>query len=171
MGKSLIILVICVQLITQIINFVPTAMGLMPDSSGTKQYSISISSGLKSGQLKLDCIVLDNSNATTRGNVEHVLEPGESFGWDFKLRKVHDPWLNRDTSYQCNFEWNDKKYVFAIWRGSDPEPCGGVAIHWKVLEDGFYFLCGKDNWQKRYTWGGVFHFLPSPPATSTGTWI
>ena len=174
MGKYWITLVICVELISQIINFVPATMALiMPDNDGKKQYSILISSGLKSGQLKLHCIVLGIGNGTTRGDVEHVLEPGKSFGWDFKLPKVDNPWLNYLTSYKCNFEWNDKKYGLYVWNGSNPEPCRGGTIHWAVLEDGLYFQCdgGKGNWQKRFTWGTVFHLGPGPSTNITATWI
>ncbi|KAJ8442067.1 hypothetical protein Cgig2_007905 [Carnegiea gigantea] len=146
MGKYWITLVICIQLITQIINFVPTTMA---SGYGKDKYSILISSGLKWGQLKVHCKVN-----------EFVLEPGKSFGWDFE---VDIEWLGYYNYYSCNFDWNGKEVDLNAWNGEHGGTCAESKTHWAVLEDGFYFRCvgGKGNWEKWLTWEGRIHLGPS----------
>jgi len=153
MEKYWITFVICVQLIPQIINFVPTTMAYV---YGEQKHSILISSGLKSGQLKVECKSL---GTIVKEDVEHVLEPGKSFGWDFV---VEIPWLN-DNFYYCYFDWNGKKVDFIAWAGGWGH-CRGTMTktHWAVLEDGFYFRCeGERKWDKRFSWEGSMHLGPS----------
>ncbi|KAJ8442068.1 hypothetical protein Cgig2_007906 [Carnegiea gigantea] len=151
MGKYWITLVICVELITQIINFVPTM-------AWEDKHSVFISSGLKAGQLKVHC---KSFGTITKEDVEYVLEPGKSFGWDFKLRR---PWLT-DTYYSCNFDWNGKKFDLTVW---NVDQYGGTCAadkktHWAVLEDGFYSRCvGSESvWVKRFAWEGGIHLGPT----------
>jgi len=164
MGKYWITLVICVQLITQIINFVPTTMA--SGYTSKNEFIILISSGLRSGQLKVHCKA---TGTITKKDVEHVFEPGKSFGWDFE---VDDEWDTIDNFYSCNFEWNGKKFDFNAWNvnGGYGAACFGAdpKMHWAVLEDGFYFRCIEgfgephiSNWEKRFTWEGDIHLGPS----------
>ena len=155
MGKSLIILVICVQLITQIINFFPTTMA---DVYGQEKHSLLISSGLKSGQLKVHCKAF---GTIVEKDVEHVIEPGKSFGWDFVVKV---PCLGNINYYSCNFDWNGKKVDFNAWGGAW-ESCTGkmTKTHWAVLEDGFYYRCvgGERKWDKRFSWEALINLGPS----------
>ncbi|KAJ8424200.1 hypothetical protein Cgig2_007911 [Carnegiea gigantea] len=120
-------------------------------------YTILISSGLKSGQLKVHC---KSFGTIFIEHVEHVLEPGKSFGWDFQ---VSNSWHSYDNYYSCNFDWNGKKVDLDVWDGGQRGTCVESKTHWAVLEDGFYFRCvgGEGNWEKRFTWEGGIHLGPS----------
>jgi len=161
MGKSLIIQLIYIQLIIQMINLLPQ----LTMASDRSQQSILITSGLKWGQLTVQCVAFGASKL----KVYAVIEARKSFGWDFDIT-YHLGSLYY-ASYTCDFEWINvkphKKLRINIWNTLNRETtCVGRKTQWAVLENGFYFRCGGGNWQKRYTWDGPLHLGPgidNPP--------
>ena len=151
MAKYLIALVICIQLITRTMCLVPTTSASIYDGKYT--YTILISSGLRWGLLKVHC----RAYGTTNDDVKHILEPRQSFRWDFDF-KLYFAASAYYTTYECDFNWTDQHFSLNAWNGNNWGTCD-----WAVLEDGFYFRCIgaiAGNWEKRFTWDGSLHLGP-----------
>ena len=132
MGKNLITLLVCVQLIIV----------------GADYQVVQISNGLKLGELIVNCHSDENKDMGKR-----VLKPRESFSWgfDISIGLCFDGFICGGNS--CDFSWNNKNASFLVWGGVEALSCSIEGKgEWSVREDGFYFRCLRHDWHFIFSW-------------------
>jgi len=136
MGKCLIALLVCIQLIQVSYNLVRA-----------EHQVVQVSNGLRSGEITLHCHSSDQDLG------KHLLKPTESFSWGFEISMSICIETSLCADISCDFSWNNKNTSFLVWHGAEAFACAAEGKgEWSVREDGFYFRCDGHDWSFKYSW-------------------